>query len=171
MSNRYTVSQAIVGLTCRSNGTRTFIDGVEVQEVTSLVVGNKLEVSANFLPASEGHRRVLAAILSLRQVTIELVTTDIEHTSMYFSGRLLGQVKFPLNDVVKLSFSMQLGADEPDSADDGPEVGIIKRERNFFTEQLIRDIFLTQREQDYLDGHTYHYSEPAGGGFTLVTEE
>lgn len=103
-------------------GTLSFIDGVEIVEVTGIAIGRKLQISANYIPASYGHRKILAAILGMRPVTISIyVPVANYHES--FTGIIDGVIKFPVFDIVRISFEMNLVRDP---AEDGIEVPLIR---------------------------------------------
>lgn len=127
-------------------GAKMFVGDVEVAEIRKITVGFRTNIEMNFIPSDRGQAKLLDAVITGNRVG---VLVKLSAKEFIFQNALLeGGVSVIPNDVVLLNVSFQTDGTLADPADDGPEVNLIRRE----TLQGDRVI------------------EPAGGGFTLVTE-
>lgn len=167
-------------------GTKVFIDGIPVVEVSRVELGRQIVVQANYIPMSAGHQRILRAILSLRHVWLRLEMPDAAGAEpQHYHGQLHGVVRFLPSEVVRLEFVMNVAGD---AADDGPEVDIIRRETWRTVDQILnrwtaldQDIAFERAMRlffkkgnpnvaDLVDVTNFdtEFREYVGGGFTVV---
>ena len=175
--SEYTGSKASVGVYSKDSymygrGTRTYINGLEVSEVTQIIIGRVAVIQANFIPSCAGQKAALSAILSLRTVNLTVRCPEVAGGAiLYYSGRKIdGRVTFPVNDVIQFQMEVIL---ERDAAEDGPEVEVINGVR---TANMIDRIWARIREEEESDRkfedilRKYFTAEEVVGGFKLVTE-
>lgn len=84
-------------------GTKVLVDGLAVEEVTLVTLGKSVEISANWIPCSAGHQRVLRAIQNDERVSVDVVT-PVAVAYRYDDRELSGCALITPTDAAKLTF-------------------------------------------------------------------
>lgn len=168
----YTGSKAFCG-----RGTQVFIDGIEIDEVTSIEIGPVTRVWMNFVPMSEGQKKVMMAILSGNPVSLTFVCSDVNTTEIIGDSLPIdGNITFPLHDAARMYFE-QVHRVVKDRADDGPEVDVINANRdrrilenvmNEIAREKAFDVMLRSYFKSERNAWTEFVERNAGGRFTIV---